>query len=735
MAVAAVSNSNLRAEDMEGSPTITDIGAGAGGGQEAVTFFQNANSISRKVTNSAARGTGTTTASTVDMTTGDNTTWLSKTFLSDFLDVNSLGWFLRCGNSTTVYDEYVLRDDGTLGDRDVQDIPRGGWIVEAVNPNVTAWIDTQTGTAPTLTTMDVFQVGCGLATGAAKSENIFIDAIDMGDGLYLVGGDGGSVDGTWADFVAHDQGTIVAGRIGHVLTNASGIEVRGKLIRGRTSAGTVTATVATDSLQSLTWPGGRVAAGWNELEDDLGNASTVLTENNTTFAGAGRDNLKRYFDSSADDVDGTNEVITIAAHGYLVGEAVLYSIEGGTVITGLTDATEYFVRPSTAGGGTATDQFELHVTRSGAYAAGTPVGITAAGTGEEHSVTRQPDTRPVYNATGTAGTAAYTGCNFVRFSSMNLTSGVTLESCNIVGTSLLDVNGGTVSGCAFTDPLITRGEHYVTCDDLDDITSCSFTAGADGGHAIERTGTASTDGFSAITLNGYWVHGGDAGDGAEFPTGATGVDVAGDDVTTTNTHGFTTGDGAYYSNSGGASTIGLDDGSLYYVNVISTTNISFHVTQADALADANRVALNTVASEIHTLYSANAGVVNNTGGAMTISVTSGGDTPYVRNVGASTTTVTAAVTITVTPVFVGSEVRAYLTGTNVEVDGVENSSGTSQALNLGSGISVDLIVLSAPTPSRPNDTAAIPVRIENVSFTVDQNLDPFQREEPNFSNP
>ena len=195
MAAVTISNSNNRAEDMETSPTVTDIGAGAGGGVETVTYFQGAQSISRKVTSSSIRGTGTTIGASVNMTTGDDTTWLSKTLLTDYLAVNSVGWLLRAGSSTTAYFDYILLDDGTLGDRNSADFPRGGWIVEAVNPNVVAWRDAVGGSA-SLTAMAVFQVGVGLATGAAKAENLFIDSIDFGDGLYLVGGDSTDADGT-----------------------------------------------------------------------------------------------------------------------------------------------------------------------------------------------------------------------------------------------------------------------------------------------------------------------------------------------------------------------------------------------------------------------------------------------------------------------------------------------------------------------------------------------------------
>ncbi len=127
--------------------------------------------------------------------------------------------------------------------------------------------------------------------------------------------------------------------------------------------------------------------------------------------------------------------------------------------------------------------------------------------------------------------------------------------------------------------------------------------------------------------------------------------------------------------------------------------------------------------------STDAAFYNNSGGLITLNVATGADQPSVRNGAGATTQVNATITVTVTPIVVGSEVRAYLTGTSTEVDGVESSASTSQDLSLGSGVAVDLVVLG------PNNNPQIPRRKENQSFSVDQDFDPFQLPDPNFSNP
>lgn len=75
----------------------------------------------------------------------------------------------------------------------------------------------------------------------------------------------------------------------------------------------------------------------------------------------------------------------------------------------------------------------------------------------------------------------------------------------------------------------------------------------------------------------------------------------------------------------------------------------------------------------------NAGLYNNSGGLITLNVSSGGSVPTVRNSAGSSTVVNAAANVTLTGLKIDSEVRAYL-GTNpatsTEISGTE-SSGTS----------------------------------------------------------
>lgn len=76
------------------------------------------------------------------------------------------------------------------------------------------------------------------------------------------------------------------------------------------------------------------------------------------------------------DVSLINNTITITSHGLGTGRAVFYSDEGGTVVTGLTDATKYFVIR------VDDDTIKLATTESNA-AAGTAIGFSALGNGTQ----------------------------------------------------------------------------------------------------------------------------------------------------------------------------------------------------------------------------------------------------------------------------------------------------------------------------------------------------------------
>jgi hypothetical protein len=665
MAVVALSNSNNRREDFEGTPSFTSIGGGAGAAKELVTYLQGIASGSRKVTATTSAGFWVNIGTTVDMTTGDDKVWMIKILLYDYTDLNATGFRVRLGDTTAAYYEYLLADNASTGlgnalrYRAVGGV-LGGWLCEPLNPNVTAWRDFSSG-SPSLTIVDEYAVTAALATGAAKSENIFMDAIDLGDGLWLVGGDSTDTDGTFEDFRSYDEGTST-NRFCHVTSKEGIFYVYGKLVIGRTSAATVTATEFTDSNATLVFPGGRVDAGWNGVECDLGNASTVVSMTNCTLNGRGRTNRKQYFDSIS-SVNGTTDEITFStAHGYFAGDAVLYSKEGGADAIGLTDATEYFIEVISS------TVVNIHSTRQNALTAATPVNLTAGSTGENHSFTRRPDTRPDLTYTSTSGSATATGCTFNGLRTITLRSVVTHTGCTYLSCNSLALNGGSLDACSIQDSTTNPGSAFITAATLTNITDCAFEKTTnDGGHAIEITSAAGSPyTFSGNTFTGYGPN------RASFITSAAGVDGSTEVITTDAAHGFSDGDEVYYEKHGGSASIGLTDSARYYVNSITTTTLSLHRSKNNALADTNRINLTASGTETHYLYSARAAILNSSGTAITISVGTG-QQPTIRNTSGSSTTVSSSVPLEVNSVTEGT--RILIIGNGGIEDGVELLAG------------------------------------------------------------
>ena len=224
--------------------------------------------------------------------------------------------------------------------------------------------------------------------------------------------------------------------------------------------------------------------------------------------------------------------------------------------------------------------------------------------------------------------AVYTFTNLT----FNNCSEIVLNGADMTDSTIRDTRATTSQGAlAITSP-----------SEGDGLTNLTFINNHDGdiGHSIRITATG-TYNFSGHSFSGGGVA------PRSFNTG-TGVNSGTDIVTTDAVHGYADGDAIYYQDQGGAVTMGLTDGTLYYVNAQSTTTLSFHTTKADAIADTNKVNLTSSGTETHYIYSAKADVYNDSGGAVTINISNGGDVPTIRNSNAATTTVNSTVTLTVT---------------------------------------------------------------------------------------
>lgn len=280
MAVATVTFEGTRVNDAEALGTVWfDLG-GKAAVQEPDFVWQGTYSVSEKV--------GTTELGVIyyNSATSYNFASPAKTVILKHIATNSsalnvqgsTGGILEIGtgNRSAYYRYYVTGNDTYPS--------TSSWLITPIDPNVAAYRDATVGGGATLTTINYYGWACTFGA-ASKSENVAMDAIDWvenGKGLLLVGGDGAGPAGIFQDFVLRDQGQKTTGRWGLATENA-GV----KFALGTWTIGSTTATVFTDSNETIAWPDGRYDTGFAGIKFVLSNASNVFTVTSCTFLGDG----------------------------------------------------------------------------------------------------------------------------------------------------------------------------------------------------------------------------------------------------------------------------------------------------------------------------------------------------------------------------------------------------------------------------------------------------------------
>jgi hypothetical protein len=747
MAVSITDNVTTR-NDLDTSATFGTIGGGPGAAILTAMVYQGTNAAARRIN---ATGTDHGFTITEGTTTNINTAGLEVFWFKGFLKqrgaINTAGMKLRLGSATTAYYEYTMGDDGTIPQPGYEYPIPGGFIVTPVYVGLRAWHDIVRTGSPDVTAIDVYAITANVSA-TANGEDLAMDALQWsGDGLFLTGG---TPDGVFQDFLDADEGegSATADRVGFWQSRGGVFFVFGTHVIGRTDTGTVTATQFTDTLQSIVFPASRTDTGFNGFEFDLGNASTTVDISSSTISGNGRSTLKRWFDTELNVTGGGTDTIGITAHGFIDGDQVQYSAEGGTedigpdatngegaLVTGTTIPTgdRWYVIVSDV------DTIQLASTYANALA-GTATTLTAstAGNGEQHSLTRTPDTRPDITFTGTSGTADLTGCTLVSNNVTTLTSAATYTGCSFSTCGSIVLGSGTLNTCTISGATVAEGEAFITVSssaELADIESCVIASGGRG-HAIEITTTATTVSFPGNTFSSYATDPDVAGEGWQFDTETDVTGGATDTITYTG-HGFTTGDPIYYSQEGIVSpeAIGLSEDVLYWVRADDANTIGVFLSETAATSNTNRISLTASTSgngETHALYSANAAIHNSTGSAVTINVTSGGATPSVRNSNGSSTVVNNNTTITLTGMRDNTEVRVYRAGTTTEIAGIENvvdGSVDDRTFDFSdaAGNSVDIVV---------HNIEYVYIKISNFTIPATDSSIPIQQQfDRNYSNP
>jgi hypothetical protein len=153
----------------------------------------------------------------------------------------------------------------------------------AIAPSVAAWQDAGVGTEEGpigggggFTGVDYFYVAARMATGAAKSENVALDAIDIGTGLTITGS---TPDANFKNFYYYDQNGDITNatstntnRWGVTIGAGEAVRANGMLSIGNTGG---TLTVFTDTDAVVTWPDAYTDVGLFGVTIYCNNASNI----------------------------------------------------------------------------------------------------------------------------------------------------------------------------------------------------------------------------------------------------------------------------------------------------------------------------------------------------------------------------------------------------------------------------------------------------------------------------
>lgn len=266
------------------SGTWGNDGGGGGVADEPDFFYEGTSAQSRKISTSEI-GRNYTDSGTVDPTgTGTHQTFLFKINVTNYaalLSRTSPGTRIKIGSSSSAYQQYFPFGNDNYP-------AAGGWQFLPIDPNVAGYKETDQG-SPTMTAVQYYSIMADFSSGS-KGENVVIDAIDLGTGLRLTRGDAGSTEGTFADFLAADEGTST-GRWGYIRSLAGIYFVNGELAVGIDNAATPSSTITefTDATgQVLVWENGFAATGYHAWTVDLNTSGTIVNVTSATFDSTGK---------------------------------------------------------------------------------------------------------------------------------------------------------------------------------------------------------------------------------------------------------------------------------------------------------------------------------------------------------------------------------------------------------------------------------------------------------------
>ncbi len=279
MAVVVVTAQNVRLDDAEANTKWINLGTGPSGQLQFDFYYQGANSYGRKGTTGikgVALDDSAGTANTEDLSgAGTHDVVLIKycSITPGLLETLATpGIRLEVGSGTGDFYYYDVQG------RDTYPFDKS-WLIAAIAPSVASHRTGTTG-SPTLTACAYYGMNND-QTNTSKDLNFGMDAVDVGTGLTLTGGDGGDTDGVWQDLSDHDWGTT-NNRFGYIREAEGAYIIYGTMIIGN-----ATATVFQDTGSVCLFPEGLFPAGWSGIEVGLANATNDIDFISNIFVGKG----------------------------------------------------------------------------------------------------------------------------------------------------------------------------------------------------------------------------------------------------------------------------------------------------------------------------------------------------------------------------------------------------------------------------------------------------------------
>jgi len=724
---------------------------GTGGANITTSFYQGTGAAGRKIGSTDGMGFTVGNYTSRDQTAAAYRHVIPKMWITNIGALNPAGMDFGVGSGTGTaignnQHWWTVADDGTIPAPGFEIPAKGGFVIKPIDTQLRAYLRGSSGT-PVETAMVNFMAWVDLVNTGGTDRNLIIDSPDYVEtGFHVVGGDGGDADIEFADFVAEDEGEVSTNfdRVGLWQTNEGIIQFFGTNVVGRTYGGTVTNSAFTDSFKTLVCPGGYAGAGFNALEFDIGDASTLVSLDNISVTGSGRSGLKRLFDAtdsgSGGDVNVTDDEITYTAHGFSTGECVLYSREGNTayvtgaaangeseLVTGTTGEYYYAIFDTV-------DTFAVASSFANALA-GTRLALTAQ-SAETHSFTRTPDNRPDFIVTGdaTPGTMTMGSCLLNSCREITFVDGLTYTGGSIVSSGKLFHGDGAavINGTAIIEPTVYTNESFIETEDLDNISNTTWSSGSDGGHGIYLNpvgdgpggGGEWTFAWAGNEASGYYEVSSDGSTGNTFFL----VDNNNDNDVTINVSG-TTSTWRYERAAGYTGTVSLvnavtltltgirTDSEVRIINLEDTTNFNKELGGSEQISGSLQsltiIDGGTGYAALDTLT-----VVGGTGTAATITVDA-----------VDTGVITAASVNTAGSYTVDPTNPAGVTGGTGNDDATFNldiSGEFAYGYDAGSAVRVAIIVFHLNF---------IEVRLEQELLTSDQSIPIQQRGDRTFNNP